>query len=111
MAAWPLAFEEGGKEAMLRHFPEGEYSIYVHGHSTGGPFVNMLSQRVPNVAGVLAIENSPFGYINRAKHAWSGEMGKIKGYELVETAKQLPSRKDPFEELYIRSWRDLARYV
>ncbi len=111
MAAWPLAFEEGGKEAMKRHFPEGEYSIYVHGHSTGGPFVNMLSQRVPNVAGVLAIENSPFGYINRAKHAWSGEMGKIKGYELVETAKQLPSRADPFEELYIRSWRDLARYV
>jgi hypothetical protein len=111
MAAWPLAFEEGGKEAMRRHFPEGEYSIYVHGHSTGGPFVNMLSQRVPNVAGVLAIENSPFGYINRAKHAWGGEMGKIKGYELVEQAKRLPSRADPFEELYIRSWRDLARYV
>lgn len=111
MAAWPLAFEEGGKEAMRRHFPEGEFSIYVHGHSTGGPFVNMLSQRVPNVAGVLAIENSPFGYINRAKHAWSGEMGKIKGYQLLETAKTLPSRADPFEELYIRSWRDLARYV
>jgi hypothetical protein len=24
MAAWPLAFEEGGKQAMRRHFPEGE---------------------------------------------------------------------------------------
>ncbi|HEX2727946.1 MAG TPA: hypothetical protein VHN20_19150 [Beijerinckiaceae bacterium] len=111
MAGWPIAFEEGGKEAMRRHFALAEYSIYVHGHSTGGPFVNMLSQRVPNVAGVLAIENSPFGYINRAKHAWSGELGKIKGYQLVESAKQLPSRADPFEELYIRSWRDSARYV
>ena len=67
MAAWPLAFEEGGKQAMRRHFPEGEFSIYVHGHSTGGPFVNMLSQRVPNVAGVLAIENSPFGGISTGR--------------------------------------------
>jgi hypothetical protein len=38
MAAWPLAFEEGGKHAMTRHFPEGEYSIYVRRHSTGCAF-------------------------------------------------------------------------
>ena len=64
MAGWPAAFERGGIEAMTRNMPEDEYSIYVHGHSTGGPFVFMLSQRVPNVAGVMAIENSAFGYIN-----------------------------------------------
>ena len=59
MAAWPMALEAGGVAAMKKHFPEGEFSIYLHGHSTGGPLVNMLSQRVPNVAGILAIENSP----------------------------------------------------
>jgi len=36
MAGWPLAFEAGMKEAMRRHFPEADYSIYVTGHSTGG---------------------------------------------------------------------------
>ncbi len=63
MAAWPVALEEGGKDLMRRHFPEGEYSVYVHGHSTGGPFSFIFSQRVPNVVGVLALENTPFGYI------------------------------------------------
>jgi hypothetical protein len=111
MAAWPLALEKGGIAAMTKHFPEGEYSIYVHGHSTGGPLVNMLSQRVPNVAGILAIENSPFGYIYRAQAAWGGQLGKIGDFDLVQEAKQLPSRSDPFDELYIRSWRDSARYV
>ena len=65
MASWPMAFEEGMKEACRRHFPVGEFSIYVHGHSTGGPYVSMLSQRVPNIAGVIAIENSTFGYHQR----------------------------------------------
>ena len=83
MAAWPVAFEEGMKEACRRHFPVGEFSIYVHGHSTGGPYVSMLSQRVANVAGVIAIENSSFGYINERKHIWGGHIGKIEGFERV----------------------------
>lgn len=111
MAGWPMALEAGGIEAMRRHFPKDEYSIYLHGHSTGGPLVNMLSQRVTNVAGVLAIENSPFGYIYRAQSAWGGQLGKIDGHDLVSKTRQLPSRSDPFDELYIRSWRDSARYV
>ncbi len=111
MAAWPLAFEAGGIAAMRRHFPEQEFSIYMHGHSTGGPLVNMLSQRVPNVAGMMAIENSAFGYIYRAQAAWGGQLGKIGAHDMVSKALQLPSRSDPFDELYIRSWRDSARYV
>ncbi|MEX2494613.1 MAG: hypothetical protein WD448_00910 [Woeseia sp.] len=111
MAGWPMALERGGIAAMQRHFPEGEYSVYVHGHSTGGPLVNMLSQRVSNIAGILAIENSSFGYIYRAQAAWGGQLGKIGEFDLVQEAKQLPSRSDPFDELYIRSWRDSARYV
>jgi predicted alpha/beta hydrolase family esterase len=111
MAGWPLALEAGGIAAMQKHFPEGEYSIYVHGHSTGGPLVNMMSQRVPNVAGVLAIENSPFGYIYRAQAAWGGQLGKISEYDVPSESVLLPSRSDPFDELYIRSWRDSARYV
>ena len=35
-------------------------------------------------------------------------MGKITGYEKPE--KQGKPRSDPFDELYIRTWRDLARY-
>jgi hypothetical protein len=111
MAAWPLALEAGGIAAMRKHFPEDEFSIYLHGHSTGGPLVNMLSQRVPNVRGMLAVENSSFGYIYRAQAAWGGQLGKIGDYDLVSEAKLLPSRSDPFDELYIRSWRDSARYV
>ncbi len=111
MAAWPLALEAGGKAAMQKHFPADEYSIYVHGQSTGGPLVNMLSQRVDNIVGIMAIENSPFGYIYRKQAAWGGQLGKIGNYELVSEETQLPSRSDPFDELYIRSWRDSARYV
>jgi hypothetical protein len=111
MAGWPMAFEQGGIAAMHKHFPEDEYSIYLHGHSTGGPFTMMLSQRVPNIAGILAIENSSFGYIYRAQAAWGGQLGKIEGYDRVDEDLQLESRSDPFDELYIRSWRDSARYV
>ena len=108
LAGWPAAFEEGGKQVMARNLPEGEYSIFVHGHSTGGPFVFMLSQRVPNIAGVMAIENSAFGYINEAKLAKIGSLGVIGKFtkRLTET-----QRRDPFYELYIRTWRDKARYV
>jgi hypothetical protein len=108
MAAWPLAFERGMQEACRRHFPVDEFSIYVHGHSTGGPYVSMLSQRVPNIAGVIAIENSTFGYINERKHMWGGHVGKIAGFERV--AKDGASWADPFNDLYVRTWRDLARY-
>ena len=108
LAGWPAAVEEGGKQAMARNLPEGEFSIYVHGHSTGGPFVFMLSQRVPNVAGVMAVENSAFGYINEAKLAVTGSLGTIGDFEkrVTET-----SRTDPFYELYVRTWRDKARYI
>jgi hypothetical protein len=109
MAAWPMAFEEGMKEACRRHFPVGEFSIYVHGHSTGGPYVSMLTQRVPNIAGVIAIENSSFGYINEKKHQWGGHVGKIEGFSAA-APKSNESWKDPFNDLYIRTWRDLARY-
>jgi hypothetical protein len=109
MAAWPKAFEDGMKEAMRRHLPESEYSIYVTGHSTGGPLVFMMSQRVPNIEGVIAVENSPFGFIQEQQHAWSGSLGKIARFERVSTEKA--PRKDPFNELYIRTWRDCARYA
>ncbi len=112
MAGWPMAFEKAGITAMLKHFPEDEYTIYVHGHSTGGPFVNILSQRVPNVAGILALESSPFGYISRARSAWGGQLGKIDGFSQVTDEEiRLESRADPFDELYLRSWRDSARYA
>ena len=63
MAGWPMTFEEGAKSLMKRHFLAGEYLIYIHGHSTGGPFANILSQRVENIAGVLGMESSNFGYV------------------------------------------------
>jgi len=90
MAGWPVAFEVGMKTACRRHFPEDDYSIYVHGHSTGGPFVHMLTQRVTNIAGVVGMENSPFGYIYQQMLGieWPG----------------------PFNDLLIRTWRDIARY-
>jgi len=90
MAGWPVAFEIAMKTACGRHFPEDDYSIYVHGHSTGGPFVHMLTQRVANIAGVVGMENSPFGYIYQQMLGieWPG----------------------PFNDLLIRTWRDIARY-
>jgi len=108
LAGWPAAFEEGGKQVMARNLPEDDYSIFVHGHSTGGPFVFMLSQRVPNVAGVMAIENSAFGFINEVKLAKIGSLGAIGDFEKIVTETK---RTDPFYELYIRTWRDKARYV
>jgi hypothetical protein len=108
MAAWPAAFEEGMIEANRRHFPEHEFSVYGQGHSTGGPFVCMLSQRIANMAGVCATEHSPFGYLSMGRDEWGGDMGKIEGYEKIE--RRGKARTDPFNELYIRTWRDLARY-
>ena len=108
MAAWPAAMEAGMIEANRRHFPKDEYSVYFQGHSTGGPMVSMLSQRVPNCAGVLAAENSPFGVVNEQKHNWGGSLGKIEGFE--RASKVAKPKTDPFYELYLRTWRDLARY-
>ncbi len=90
MAAWPLAFEAAMQLVCQHYFPPDDYAIYVHGHSTGGPFVNMLTQRVDNIAGLIGIENSPFGYIYQrmANIAW----------------------KAPFNDLLIRNWREIARY-
>ncbi len=45
----------------------------------------MLSQRVDNIRGVFALENSSFGYINEQKHIWGGNSGKIEGYETNPT--------------------------
>ena len=109
MAGWPIAFVEGMKEAMRRHFPSGEYNIYGTGHSTGGPMIFMVSQRVPNFAGVIAAEHSPFGAIQEKQHDWSGALGKVAGFDRV-TDKSAP-RTDPFNELYVRTWRDCARYA
>jgi hypothetical protein len=111
MAAWPVAMEVGLSTAIRRVFPENEFSVYLQGHSTGGPMCSMLCQRVPNIAGVLAAENSPFGYVDEQKHLWSGGLGKIEGYERVATKKKAKKRTDPFYDLYIRSWRDRARYA
>ena len=46
MGAWPKAIVEAMLDVCRRHFPPSEWSIYVHGHSTGGPFVHTAMQRV-----------------------------------------------------------------
>jgi len=91
MAAWPGAFETAMKEICALEFPVNDWSVHVHGHSTGGPFVHMLTQRVTNVVGVAGIENSPFGSIYQKMIGikWDG----------------------PFNDLLIRTWRDIARYA
>ncbi len=109
MAAWPAAFEDGMLEACRRHFPEGDYSVYAHGHSTGGAFTAMLSQRLANMAGQTEVETAPIGMINRRKHAWSGSLGKIKGFAKGDVGQD--GLDDPFTDLYLRSWRDRARYA
>lgn len=89
LAAWPVAFEEAMKEVCRRHFGE-EYAIYVHGHSTGGPFVHYLTQRVSNVKGLIGYGTGLFGHINH-KIGMSWEF--------------------PFNYLRLRTWRDTARYA
>jgi len=91
MAAWPVAFEEAMKETARRHLPEGEYSIYIHGHSTGGPFAMIAAQHIPNISGVLGYGTSPFGYM----------------YTQVTGDKWEFS----FNWLRLRTWRDTARYL
>jgi hypothetical protein len=91
MAAWPAAFEAAIKETARRHFPEDQYSIYVHGHSTGGPFAMMATQRVANIAGVVGYGTSPFGAM----------FPQISG----------DNWDFPFNLLRLRTWRDTARYL
>ena len=96
MAGWPVAHEEGVKELVRRYLPEGEFSVYIHGHSTGGPMSMMVTQRIPNIVGVLGMESSPFGAIY-------GKMTReIQGIDE-------PWAMD-FNCLRVRSWRDTARY-
>ncbi|MFT5539984.1 MAG: hypothetical protein ACI82H_001510 [Alphaproteobacteria bacterium] len=110
MAAWPVAFDDAMVKACQRHLPAEEYSVYAHGHSTGGAFTAILSQRLENFAGQTEVETAPIGVINRQKHAWSGSMGKIKGFDKAGPAEQDDVLKDPFTDLYLRTWRDRARY-
>jgi len=91
MAAWPVAFEQAIKETARRQFPADEYSIYIHGHSTGGPFAMMASQRVENIAGLLGWGSSPFGWMFPIV---SGDDWNF-----------------PFNQLRLRTWRDTARYL
>ncbi len=91
MAAWPVAFEQAVIESARRQFPAGEYSIYIHGHSTGGPFAMMASQRVANIAGLLGWGSSPFGWM----------------YPIVSG----DDWSFPFNQLRLRTWRDTARYM
>ncbi len=98
-AAWPAAFEAIGQSLMQRHLPAGEFSIYIHGHSTGGPFANMLTQRVPNIRGLIGMDSSPFGTIFRKQARESGSTtGKTYG-------------DVPFNCMQVRTWRDRARYA
>lgn len=90
MAAWPVAFEEAMKDICGRHLPVGEYSVFTHGHSTGGPFSHLLLQRIENAKGLIGIENSPFAFIFR----------KMSGHDWPTT----------FDHVLIRTWRELARY-
>ncbi len=91
MASWPGAFEAAMIEVCRRNFPAEEYSIYAHGHSTGGPFVHMLLQRVPNIAGLIGMETSSFG------HIFAGMLGMQWDYG--------------FDHLTIRTWRHIAKYA
>ncbi len=91
MAAWPVAFEEALRESCRREFDPSEYALYVHGHSTGGPFAMIAAQRVANVEGVLGYGSSTFAYIYTAT---TGDRWEF-----------------PFNHLRLRTWRDTARYL
>lgn len=90
MGAWPKAIVDAMLDVCARHFPPDQWTIYVHGHSTGGPFVHTAMQRVENIRGLVGIENSPFGvfFRNMAGHDWP----------------------TPFNYVLVRDWRELARY-
>ena len=70
----------------------------------------MLSQRVANIIGVAAIENSPFGYIQEESRLYTGNMER-RAAGLPERSLDEARRRDPFDELSIRTWREEARYA
>lgn len=91
LAAAPAAYEDIYRALFARNFPPEQYSIYLHGHSTGGPQMHMMLQRVENVAGLVGTESSPFGDIFS---------------EMLDYKWQFP-----FNYMTVRTWRDTARYV
>jgi acetyl esterase/lipase len=91
LAAWPVAFDEAMRAVCARCFPPDTDSVYVHGHSTGGPFVHILLQRVANVAGLIGMESSPFGAL----------YGRMLGMRW----------EFPFNYLTVRTWRHIAKYA
>lgn len=109
MAAWPAAFEEGLVAASLACFDAADYSVYGTGHSTGGTFICMLAQRIPNFVGLLAMENSTFGYTKK----YDPVSGTSPGLAGIGSSVENPIgvRFSEFNDLYIRTWRDLARYT
>jgi hypothetical protein len=100
MTGWPVAFEEGARAFIEKHLPASEFSVYVHGRSTGGPFSFILTQRIPNVVGVIGMENTPFGYIFRVQARSSGNSEGMTIGDVV-----------PFNCLQVRTWRDAARMI
>jgi hypothetical protein len=100
MSGWPVAFEEGSRDFIGRHLPAKDFSVYVHGRSTGGPFSFLLTQRIANVVGVIGMENSPFGYIFREQSRPSGNEDGMTIGDVI-----------PYDCLRIRSWRDAARML
>jgi hypothetical protein len=107
MAAWPMAFENAMIEACERFFPDPEWWVFTNGHSTGGAFSALITQRVANIAGQTEIETAPIGYINQRKHGAPHVPGQAADAGQVELA----NRTDAFHDLSIRTWRDLARYT
>jgi hypothetical protein len=91
LAAWPQAFEEAMIAVCRRNFPPDEFSIYAHGHSTGGPFVHILLQRVANIAGLLGMESSQWGFLYPLMLGMTWDF--------------------PFHYFTLRSWRHLAMYA
>lgn len=108
MAAWPTVMEMGFVEANKRHFPASGYSVYAQGHSTGGPNVSMLTQRIPNCVGALAAEHSAYGFIAEEKWKWRNAG---RGNAFDKAAKGEAWRSDKFTDVEIRTWRDRARYM
>jgi hypothetical protein len=109
MAGWPAAFEDAMIETCRRHFPD-DFAILAHGHSTGGPLVSMASQRISNLVGVLSIESSPFGYIQERARLYTGNLERSAAGLGPRTQDQA-RRRDRFEDLQVRTWRDKARYL
>ena len=64
---------------MARHLPPADYSIYIHGHSTGGPFANMFTQRVENIRLLVAGgDEESLAPILRARAASLGIAGRVE---------------------------------